>query len=163
MIIDTLPLPGGGLLGMSHCPGRGHGEPARDLAIARAWGASGLLTLLQDTEIARAGLAGAVAESGLRWWRAPIPDMQPPGTAFLAAWDEAAPTLLAEWRSGGRVLVHCAAGLGRTGTFAAALLRSLGMAPEAAITLVRSTRPGTIETPEQLAFIHHGPSLLLSG
>jgi protein-tyrosine phosphatase len=56
--------------------------------------------------------------------------------------------------------VHCAAGLGRTGTFAAALLRSLGIAPDAAIALVRATRPGAIETPEQLAFIHHGPSLL---
>lgn len=61
------------------------------------------------------------------------------------------------------MLVHCAAGLGHTGTFAATLLRSFGMAPEAAITLIRSTRPGTIETPEQLAFVRHGPSLLLPG
>ena len=147
---------------MSHCPGRGHGDPARDLASARSWGAASLLTLLQDTEVARAGLATAVAASGLTWWRAPIPDMQPPGTAFLTAWATAAPALLAEWRGGRRVLVHCAAGLGRTGTFAAALLRSFGMAPDAAIALVRATRPGTIETPEQLAFIHHGPSLLPS-
>ena len=145
---------------MSHCPGRGHGKPARDLAIARDWGASSLLTLLQDHEIARAGLATAVAGSGLRWFRAPVADMQPPGAAFLAAWTTAAPMLLAEWRTGGRVLVHCAAGLGRTGTFAAALLRSFGLAPDDAVALVWSIRPGTIETPEQLAFIHHGPSLL---
>lgn len=145
---------------MSHCPGRGHGDPARDLAIARSWGAASLLTLLQDAEVTRAQLAAAVVQSGLHWSRAPIPDMQPPGAAFLAAWARAAPILLAEWRSGGRVVVHCAAGLGRTGTFAAALLRSLGLAPDAAISLVRATRPGTIETPEQLAFIHHGPSLL---
>lgn len=155
-----MPLPGGGLLGMSHCPGRGHGEPARDLTAACDWGTSSLLTLLQDHEIANAGLTTAVAGSGLRWFRAPIADMQPPGAAFLAAWTKAAPLLLAEWHAGGRVLVHCAAGLGRTGTFAAALLRSFGMAPEAAIALVRSIRPGTIETPEQLAFIHQGPSLL---
>ena len=145
---------------MSHCPGRGHGDPARDLASARRWGATGLLTLLQEAEVARAGLAAAVADSGLTWWRAPIPDMHPPGAGFLAAWTTAAPMILAEWRAGGRVLVHCAAGLGRTGTFAAALLRSLGLAPDAAIALVRATRPGAIETPEQLAFIHHGPSLL---
>lgn len=145
---------------MAHCPGRGHGDPARDLAAARSWGASGLLTLLEAAEVTRAGLAPAVAGSGLIWWRTPIPDMQPPGAAFLAAWAEAAPMLLAEWRDGGRVLVHCAAGLGRTGTVAAALLRSLGLAPDAAIALVRTTRPGAIETPEQLAFIHYGPSLL---
>lgn len=58
------------------------------------------------------------------------------------------------------MLVHCAAGLGRTGTFAAALLHSHGIAADAAIAMVRATRPGAIETPEQLAFIHHGPSLL---
>ena len=56
--------------------------------------------------------------------------------------------------------VPCAAGLGSTGTFDAALLRSLGIAADAAITLVRATRPGAIATPERLAFIHHGPSLL---
>jgi protein-tyrosine phosphatase len=145
---------------MGHCPGRDHGDPARDLSVVRSWGAAGLLTLLQEAEVTGAGLAAAVAGSGLRWWRAPIPDMQPPGATFLTAWAEAAPMLLAEWRGGGRVLVHCAAGLGRTGTFAAALLRSLGIAPDAAIALVRATRPGAIETPEQLAFIHHGPSLL---
>ena len=45
--------------------------------------------------------------------------------------------------------VHCAAGLGRTGTLAAQLLVLQGVAPDEAILRVRQARPGTIETPAQ--------------
>ncbi|MDB5374439.1 MAG: phosphatase [Belnapia sp.] len=144
---------------MSHCPGRGHGDLAQDLSTARAWGAADLLTLLDTPELPP-GFGAAVAAAGLRWHHAPIPDMQPPGAAFLAGWAVAGPALLAEWSAGSRVLVHCAAGLGRTGTVAARLLVSFGLAPAAAIATVRAARPGAIETPEQIGFIHHGPSLL---
>ena len=47
------------------------------------------------------------------------------------------------------VLVHCAAGLGRTGTMLAFYLKSLGYTGRRAILEVRKKRPGSIETPEQ--------------
>jgi atypical dual specificity phosphatase len=48
------------------------------------------------------------------------------------------------------VAVHCAAGIGRTGTVLAAWLVSEGMAAQEAIDRVRELRPGSVETPEQV-------------
>jgi ADP-ribosyl-[dinitrogen reductase] hydrolase len=57
-------------------------------------------------------------------------------------------------RQGGRLLLHCAGGLGRSGTIAARLLVELNeAAPEAAILAVRAARPGAIETPAQAAHV----------
>jgi atypical dual specificity phosphatase len=51
------------------------------------------------------------------------------------------------------VAVHCGAGLGRTGTILACYLVSQGSPAKDATRLVRTRRPGSIETPEQEAVI----------
>ncbi|MFC7474351.1 protein-tyrosine phosphatase family protein [Dankookia sp. GCM10030260] len=155
MKIDPLPLPGGGILGITHAPGRHGSGLATDLAAIRAWGATDLLTL-QILSEQPPGMAVAVAAADLAWHVMPIPDMQVPGTAARTAWTGIAPHLAAVWAGGGRVVVHCAAGLGRSGTFAACLLVGYGLEPQAAIAAVRAARPGAIETLEQEAFIRAG-------
>jgi protein-tyrosine phosphatase len=61
-----------------------------------------------------------------------------------------------ELASGGRLYVHCSAGLHRTGMFAFAYLRHRGLSPAEAVALIRELRPLTADelTEERLAWGH---------
>ena len=164
--IDSVTTPGGGTIGMVHCPGRctapWQRDLAADLAAIKAWRADRLLSLVEAHEFARLGVPQfpqAVRDAGLSWHHVPIRDMQVPAGEFARAWAVAGPQVLGTLRGGGRIVVHCAAGLGRTGTMTAKLLIALGVDGREAIAQVRRARPGTIETIEQERFVLLGRSL----
>jgi ADP-ribosyl-[dinitrogen reductase] hydrolase len=168
LLINAVTLPSGALLGMSHCPGRsgvdgGGRQWARvledDLQAIQVWGASAVLSLVEPHEFDRLGVpdfAQAIALTPLQWLQVPITDMATPGPASLAAWRAQGPALLQALNSGQRVLVHCAAGLGRTGMLVAKLLVLNGVRADEAIAQVRRARPGTIETEAQADWVRHG-------
>ncbi|MGI9333443.1 MAG: protein-tyrosine phosphatase family protein, partial [Gammaproteobacteria bacterium] len=52
-------------------------------------------------------------------------------------------------QAGAKVLLHCFAGLGRTGTIAARLLVEFGAQPSKAIDTVRTARRGAVQTTSQ--------------
>lgn len=52
------------------------------------------------------------------------------------------------------VVVHCVAGLGRTGTILACYLVGMEMPADNAIIIIREWRPGSIEVPEQEAVVY---------
>lgn len=165
--IDTLPLPQGkGTLGLTHCPGRcevdqGSTTPRRelamDLAAIRAWGATVLVTLIEahEFELLKVERLGEMAEAeGLEWHHLPIPDMDVPDWHFDRRWLYSGLRLRRLLRQGGRVVLHCRAGLGRAGTIAAHLLVELGVPAAEAISQVRRVRRGAIQTRSQEEHVH---------
>lgn len=79
-----------------------------------------------------------------------IPDMDIPSIATMDSIVDAIDT---ELKGGRRVVVHCGAGLGRTGTVLACYLVSRGKPTPEAISVVRGKRPGSIETADQERFV----------
>jgi len=81
----------------------------------------------------------------------PVVDMSAPTVEQLKGFVSVVSEQLA---AGERVSVHCTAGKGRTGTFLAAYFIHQGMTPAQAIDKIRSLRPGSIETEDQVAVLY---------
>ena len=135
----------GELAGASR-PGREDGDVAGGLAALYSAGARVVLTLTEEPLP-----ADVVVASGLVAHHAPVVDFTPPTPAQFAL----GARLAAESAAAGMPLVvHCAAGLGRTGTMLAAILVAQGHEAAAAIAAVRTACPGTVETADQEEAVH---------
>jgi atypical dual specificity phosphatase len=81
----------------------------------------------------------------------PIANQKPP---TLHEMHQAVSIIQVSLKSSQPVVVHCEAGLGRTGTIIAGYLTTGGLAAQEAIDSMRKLRPGSIETEEQEAVIY---------
>ena len=130
--------------------------PDRLLACAYPWGPDGLAHLAERgiqvvVNLHERGHDPArLARLGLTEVHVPVADFTAPTPEQLASGVQAIKHAL---HDGQRVAVHCAAGLGRTGTLLACYLVSIGMEPDAAIARVRAARPGSVETAAQEAAV----------
>jgi len=150
---------------MTFCPGKtdlgaATGAWERDLDIdldaAVAWGASAVISLIEDHEfdlLKVPGLGSAVEARGMRWFHLPIRDIKRPDSRFLDQWQVDGPQIHQILNDGGSVVLHCRGGLGRTGTVAAQILVETGIDPTDAIVKVRQARPGAIETTDQKDYV----------
>ena len=163
--IDPLSVYKGGVIGLACCPGRcgldAQGHPWRrsldkDVATIHNWGATVVVSLvtLSELEILGArGLSSALSARNIVWYHCPIHDRQAPDRGFEVLWSKIQTKLLGVLCEQGRVLLHCAAGLGRTGTVAAKLLIASGVPAPQALARVRAVRPGTVETAAQERYL----------
>jgi ADP-ribosyl-[dinitrogen reductase] hydrolase len=155
----------GGRIGITLCPGKIQsgalsGRWQRDLSLdldaVKAWGASAVVTLIEETEMRQLGveaLGEAVARRQMVWYHLPIPDVSVPGPNFEQSWQKVGSDLRHLLRNGFNILVHCKGGLGRAGTIAARLMIEMGWTANEAVIEVRQARPGAIETAGQLAYV----------
>ena len=89
---------------------------------------------------------------GLREAHLPVKDFSAPSPEQIESGIKA---ILEALASGEAAAVHCGGGLGRTGTVLACYLLSSGedLGAEEALRRVRASRPGSVETPAQLAAV----------
>lgn len=90
--------------------------------------------------------AGLLAELGIRELHLPVRDFHAPTASTL---DRAVDAVEEALGRGERVMVHCGAGFGRTGTVVACLFVARGLGAAGGIARARALRPGSIETVEQ--------------
>jgi len=156
-----------GIIGLTFCPGKkGSGmysgtwdrDLALDLKAIRDFGAEALVTLMESHEltefkVASTVLAAQAADLGIEWHHLPVKDVDVPDEHFEDLWTYSGQRLRGILARGGKIVVHCLGGLGRTGTIAGRLLVEFGDEPGVAIKKVREARPGSIETSAQERYV----------
>lgn len=124
-----------------HLAGLARPDGPDDLAWLRRNGIDVLVSLTEAPPDRR-----GVNDAGLMTVHIPIPDMTAP---TVRQFELCVETIARAKRSGMGVAVHCAAGLGRTGTVLAAYFVAAGLPARAALMRVRDLRPGSVETADQ--------------
>jgi protein-tyrosine phosphatase len=132
---------GGGVLGLCPLP------QAEDVAALHDWRADLVLTLVEGAEALALSpdLTAALTAAGIAQRCFPIVDYGVPA----GGWSDVSVDLHAVLAKGGRIVVHCRGGCGRTGMIALRLMIEAGEVPEVALARLRAVRPCAVETEGQ--------------
>ncbi len=143
---------GDGILALSPLPGRS-GDYASDLQHLREWQPALLISMTTAGEMAAYGasrLGQDMQDRGARWMHLPVPDFSVPGPEVNALWPDVSRFARHALQGGGRVLIHCMGGCGRSGMAALRLMVDAGEKPAVALEHLRRVRPCAVETEAQL-------------
>lgn len=157
LTIHALPV-AGGLLALCPLPGRG-GDYAGDLAQINAWKAGLVLSMTTKAEQAAAGgprLGADLQSMACRWIHLPVADFDTPSRRVALKWPSASRKARRALAGGGRVLVHCKGGCGRSGMAVLRLMIEAGEPPAQALARLRAVRPCAVETQAQMEWAYAG-------
>jgi protein-tyrosine phosphatase len=111
-----------------------------------------VLTLTPQEVLIRHGghrLSSLLMNEGIEWHHFPIIDYATPLPSQDRVWSELSERMHDHLNNNRSILVHCYAGVGRSGMIALRLLVERGANPEDALTQIRKVRPGAVERPAQ--------------
>lgn len=143
-----------GILAIAPLPGR-TGDYEADLAHVRDWKPALVISTTTQLEMAAAGaedLGAHLQDTGTRWVHLPINDFATPSRDQDENWPDISRSALAALQGGGRVLIHCRMGRGRSGMTALRLMIEAGEEPNEALRRMRSVHPAAVETQDQKAW-----------
>lgn len=138
------------------CPGTQEASLDEALASLQAAGATALVTVMPDAELAANAaqdLGTHCAARGLHWFQLPVADDSAPGADFEAAWAQSREDIRQRLAAGERLAIHCKGGSGRTGLIAAVLLLQQGLPLEEVTRQVQALRPKALQHPVHVSWI----------
>ena len=149
-------------IGISHCPGKLSAKIGSsmqlhsDLKSLKKQRVYCIVTLVDDSEIVDLGIknfTNSISKFNFRHYCEIIKDRSIPSVDQSDNIKALLKNIRNQISLEKNVLVHCNAGLGRSGLIAALLVKTMGVFPDS-ISHIRRYRPGAIETKEQEDFIN---------
>ncbi len=159
LVVYALPV-GGGTLAIASLPGRS-GDLRGDLDVFREWRPGIVITMVTPAEMAGVGapnLGNDIQGMGSRWVHLPVEDYGVPGPEAMAKWPKVSASVRQALKGGGRVIVHCRGGCGRSGMVALRLMVEVGEDRFAALKRLRAVRDCAVETKDQLQWAFAAPA-----
>lgn len=141
---------------LTPCPGTKGVDLETSLKELKAAGAKAIVTALNNEEMEAAGVSDLpelAQQLGFTWFHQPIEDDHAPDEEFDARWKVISPQVHNALQQGGKVVLHCMGGSGRTGLLAAHILLELGWDLDSIKTEVKALRPGAFTKPLQIEYI----------
>ena len=155
LVLHALSI-GDGILALSQAPGAG-GDYAGDLRLIREWKPSIVISMTTRVEHVILGvenIGSDIQGVGSRWFHLPVEDFQTLSDDMQDRWSDVSALARQAMSGGGRVLVHCRGGCGRSGMVALRLMVESGEHPDGALTRLRALRPCAVETNAQMAWAY---------
>ena len=147
-----------GILALAPMPGLS-GSYRKDLSHINDWKPALVVSVATEEELLAAGAAGLgsdLQDAGTRWAQLPVGDYGVPAPEQEPDWHAISKPALAALQGGGRVLIHCRGGCGRSGMAVLRLMIEAGEDAEAALRRLRALRPCAVETDAQMDWARGG-------